>query len=202
MLSSEYENAQRQEKLARLVPFLIGEMPFCGDLIKHLTPRIAGELSLIGNAFICGGEPTRGDVFNFLWRLNPAFARPEALSLRARFIRWRLKWVVSRVDLARVRVKIREYLDDQFLDSHTGVKADDKDEKPEKVTWLAYRAYFFMSHFGMSYIDFMDTPIPVLNQLQKAYLICHGREDEMINKSEIIRARELQKLAKSCLNKS
>lgn len=42
-----------------------------------LTERMRLELQLAGNTFIVGGAPLLGDVFAYLWRLHPHFARPR-----------------------------------------------------------------------------------------------------------------------------
>jgi hypothetical protein len=41
-----------------------------------ITERMRLELTLAGNAFLCGGEPGHGDLFVYLWRLHPEFCRP------------------------------------------------------------------------------------------------------------------------------
>lgn len=69
--------ARAAEIRNRQLAHLAVPAPLCGVPVRHLTPRHVNELRLAGNAFCGGGEqPMRGDIFQFLWRLHPDFARP------------------------------------------------------------------------------------------------------------------------------
>jgi hypothetical protein len=69
--------AQAAEAQARLEAYLPWAAPLLGRPVGTLTWRQAIELTRAGNAFFTAAEPAAADVYQVLWRLNPAFRRPD-----------------------------------------------------------------------------------------------------------------------------
>lgn len=74
---TNYEQAIAREGENRLLAYIGIGRPLFGRLMAAITWRHVLELSLAHNAFLAGTEPTRDDVFHFLWRLDVHFYRPD-----------------------------------------------------------------------------------------------------------------------------
>jgi len=72
-----FEQALAEEKQNRELAYLHIAAPLLGCQVVTLTWRHVVELTLAENAFFTGGEPSRADVYQLLWRLNPCFRRPD-----------------------------------------------------------------------------------------------------------------------------
>lgn len=84
-----FEKARAEERFNRLLAYLSRAPALSGCPVVPITARAIIELETFGNACVAGGEATKEAVFDFLWRLNPDFARPlpgrERLLLGRRF---------------------------------------------------------------------------------------------------------------------
>lgn len=134
-VNEKFLAARAAEQRNRLIAYLPGPEPVCGVLIRHLTPRASAELSIAGNAFAVGGVPSLGDVFQFLWRLHPAFARPHRI-LRGRRV-WQLVAAYGlRTGLARARLASqvrRLVLADAVREIEAYLAAVNQDRPPQDV---------------------------------------------------------------------
>jgi hypothetical protein len=78
-LNEPFQKALQHESDNRRLASLRLARPLLGQFVVALTWRHVMELSLAGNAFFTGREPTAKDFYLLLWRLNPAFRRPDGI---------------------------------------------------------------------------------------------------------------------------
>ncbi|HVT74585.1 MAG TPA: hypothetical protein VHD61_15735 [Lacunisphaera sp.] len=131
-----FEEARFREEQNRLLAYLPFSRPLLGLPVVTLTWRILLELTLAGNAFVRPVEPTRDDVYQFLWRLHPCFRRPagDLPNLPAGSFqpsRWRC--FLARVDCWRVsrhyrpnaiEFQIRRWLEEARQDAPRNDRGD------------------------------------------------------------------------------
>lgn len=161
--------AREREHLNRALAFAGVSWTLLGCDCVQLTPRHRLELQLGGNAFAIGMKPLLGDVFQLLWRLNPAF-RVRPITLRSFMAHWCLKRSVKRMHAEKASGAIHAYLaamlqdlPETSSDSHTGAG------QPEKyLHWMSVESFFFIKQAGLTFAEYLDTPYLVLQQWHRA----------------------------------
>jgi hypothetical protein len=186
--------ARERERLNRSLAFVSAfTWTVCGTEIVHLTPRHRLELRMTGNAF---GHallhPMKGDVFQFLWRLNPAYSRKLKFHPLA-LICFMALWIrVKFIDVELASRQIHRYLADMIQDLPEEALENETIPTGEQdaVCSIAQEAHFFLSNFpnilaldGKSY---MDTPYLVLQQLARAHRLANDENPRFINESDSI----------------
>lgn len=167
------------EQRRRSVNWLGATVTLCGSPVRPLTPRHVLELRLAGNAFFYGRRALLGDVFDVLWRLNPAFYRPAS---PRRFYDWparsNLTRRVRRLDLFTAERAIHDYLSAAYLD-RPAARADSESGPLEaEPHWIDSFIDTFGSHYAWATPErVLDTPIAQLFQLRRSIGI---RTDEEI----------------------
>jgi hypothetical protein len=185
-VNAKFLAARAAEQRNRLIAYLPGPAPVCGVMIRHLTPRAAAELSLAGNAFAASTPPLRADVFQFLWRLHPAFERPRriapgatllrsvrAYGFRAGLARWRLARYVHRYSLPGAIAEIRAYLSTVYQDApgddDPGTRAARSLVRPPMCWVDNYTLHFLRILPGLTPETMVDVPLARLFQLDREH---------------------------------
>ncbi len=183
------KEARAHERLVRSMAFARVEWTLCGSPAVQLTPRIRLELQLANNAFSNGAAPTRADVFQVLWRLNPRFSRklwPAAWMARRKVSR-----LVMRFDLGKAVEEIAIYLNSMMQDLPEGGD-NEQSANPNSgyVHWMAAEQHFYLSNYnGFSPQDYKDTPYVELQQLYRAYRLNKEEHPNFINYSDTLIGR-------------
>lgn len=170
--------------------------------IVHLTERHRLELTLVGNAFFAGLDPLLGDVQYFLWRLHPAFCRPDgSCPNRPRFdhgpqdrrlahrVRRHLARRIPHVDLFAAERIIRDYIASTAQDRQTAVNTSNRSGYrspllPDPNSWDDLCDYA-MATWHMTRDEVLDTPRALLFQLHRNRLLCTpGGEIEVFSPSD------------------
>ena len=153
--------------------------------IVHLTERHRLELTVAGNAFFTGQDPLLGDVQIFLWRLHPAFFRPDGshpnqphqtLPGDGRKARQALARHIPRVDLFAAERIIRAYIAQTAQDRQTSTNTSNRSGYrspllPDPNSWDDLCDYA-MATWHMSRDEALDTPRALLFQLHRNRLLC------------------------------
>lgn len=191
-MNAAFTAARAREDRLRLEAHL----PFAGDILGvrqvPLTWRHLIELSRAGNAFFHAAEPTADDVFDYLWRLHPAFRRPDgelanlnhaALTRGAprpsRFVSWCARLFVSsiarRISPNLLEKCIRSRIADAFMDRPSG----SKDEAAHVSPLLALPTWYDLavSELGLGAIEY---PVALTFQALRVRGIQHGHADQYI----------------------
>lgn len=174
-LKEARENERTNRGLAMAgVPWTI-----CGLLVVPLTPRHRLELQLARNAFAEGLQPSKLDLFNLLWRLNPDFKRAPQWLSKAWWARRKVVAAVRGAELVSVTLQIYEYLEVMLQDLPESRDGADGGGLGGYVHWLGNEEHFYCSTYGGFTPDiFKDTPYLELQQLFRAWRIEHERDDE------------------------
>lgn len=162
----------------------------CGSQAVQLTPRMRLEFQLAQNAFAMGGEPTRADVFQILWRLHPEFSR-AAISPRSWLAHYRTTKLVKRLNLDRATEEISVYLNAMMQDLPEGGESGESSNPPQNyVHWMATEQHFYLTHYnGFSPEVYKDTPYVELQQLYRAYRLATEEHPNFINYSDTLVGR-------------
>lgn len=180
--------ARAKERQNRAIAF--SEIPWtvCGLDVVVLTPRHRLEFQLVENAFALGGVPTRADLLQFLWRLNPRFTKRVWMLSPAWFARRRVARIARKVDLAEAAREIYTYLSAMLQDLPGDSGGRDTLNPPELyVHWLAGEINFYLTRYnGFSIPILMDTPYLVLQQLYRAARLASEEHPNFINESDRI----------------
>lgn len=181
------EQAKAKEHENRVIAFADTEIPLFGGRwwVRPMNYRDAARLELAGCAIVRGGVPSHEDAFKFLSCMLGLSGDENA---RKRKRLWRQLREYTGEQIAE---EVGKYCDGIFQDRVMAAKQSDEVYASEKnpVHFCAHSASFFMRHFGMTFEAAMTTPIPVLNQLKRSWFIAQGRGDEIVDKSDILRAR-------------
>lgn len=216
-LSPAFLEARAAEQRRRLIAYLPIAEPITLVVrgrpvpvaVVHLTQRIRSELGLAENAFLAGLAPLRGDVFQLLWRLSPAWRRPLRPmwlrvhpSRRARPLpRWRsllaygwhagwaharLGRLVDRCDLRAAEAGIARWIEGQYQDEPARPVVG---SAPAEVSTAPARCgldavcQHFATWLGIDPLTVPDVPIPLLHQWHRDWLIATGRSEAVIDPS-------------------
>lgn len=160
-----------RERENRAIAFAYITRTVCGREIRAMTPRDRLDLQNLGNAFTHALEPLEGDVFVFLWILDPRRRRGSG-PLAAALNSWRQFWLrrhVKRLNLQAAIRSIRIYLVAQLQDTPEHGTEGTLDQSPW-VHWIAADASFWMNrHGGFTLETYLATPYPVLQQLYRGW---------------------------------
>lgn len=165
-----------------------------GCEVVPLTPRHRLEFQLTRNAFTIGLPPQRGDLLQFLWRLNPAFRRNKWSSVATLFAYARVWLAVAfcnRRTVARdIHLFTRAMLQDMpEARGNAGENAAAKDTA-KYIHWIGGDAAFFLTRFaGFSIETYMDTPLLALQQLIRAWRVANEPDADFINESDRVIGR-------------
>jgi hypothetical protein len=205
----EVEKALRREEEMRVVSMLeLNGVNLCGVEVRLVTPRMELELQAFGNAFACGRAPMREDVFNVLWRMSPHFRRNVSLLcsplawLRREAIGLRVWWAVRvKGELHKMQAEISEHLKWQHQDTIGEVVDDEEggsrqDASDPGAHWAASASYFWQQALGLSFDEYMDTPVARLNQWFRTHMVWTGKRANFLNDSDIIAGRLVRKATK------
>lgn len=186
-----FEQARAREEENRIIAHLPYARPLLGQPIVTLTWRHCLELTLARNAFFTNQAPELGDVFDFIWRLHPAFFRPDGtrpnLPEGARIVaRWRCALVraalaarVRRFSLAAARAAVEAWIDASYQDMPTestnknGSEASAVSRLSPRLTWFdsvvaQYEAGGHSRHYAL------DLGVALSFQMMRARLIASG----------------------------
>lgn len=179
----QLEKRREEESLNRAVAFAGVEVPLFGGAlwIRQMTFRDAAALEIGRNPLVCGGLVDRGHAFNFLaymlgWR-----------GARAIFKRVWLRRFLAKRSLLEIRRELHEYSDVIWQDRV--MPSGDTGKPKYSVHYCGHIAYFCARHFGMSYAEAMNMPIPVFHQLRRAWYHANGRAVEIMDESDKMEAR-------------
>lgn len=179
--------AREGERLTRALAFSEVTWTVCGQQCVVLTPRHRLEFQLVRNAFAAGGGiPSKADVFQFLWRLNPRFKKRVFPLSPSAFDRMRLLMAVRKMDMHDAIRGILGYLGAMLQDLPEGSAGGDSSNPPENyVHWLAGEMNFYLARYnGFTPTSFMDTPYLVLQQLYRAHRLAVEQHPQFINNSD------------------
>lgn len=179
--------ARAAERLNRAMAFARVTRSVLGIECVPLTPRHRLELQLGMNAFSCGAsmEALEGDVFQFLWQLNPAWLRWQPITLRAT-VAWRkIKAVVKWVPIEDQRRAVMEYLAAMLQDlPECGGERDSANPAEGYVHWMAAEAAYYMRFFNYTLETYKDESYLVLQQLYRARELATDPDATFINASD------------------
>lgn len=173
----------------RFWSFLCHPAPHVLCPIVHLTERHRLELTFAGNAFFTGQNPLLGDVQLFLWRLHPAFFRPDGscpnhqrhdprgpLDLsHGRRARRQLARRIPHVDLFAAERIIQAYIATTGQDQQTSIPESNHTGYrspllPDPNYWDDLLDYA-METWGMTRDEVLDTPRALIFQLHRNRLL-------------------------------
>ena len=182
--------ALEREHLNRGMAFVGVPWTLVGCDVLHLAPRHRLELQMTGNAFMGGAvQPLAGDIFQFLWRLHPKFAR-KVRSLPVLWAYAALKRRVRRCNQAKAKAAIVAYLGAMLQDlpeDNGKAEAQRRVDAANYVHWMATEAHFYLTIYrGMTIDAYMDTPYLALQQLFRAYRLANEEDPTFINASDRI----------------
>lgn len=189
---SAYDDAVAREEENRVLAYLGVGRPLFGLMLAGLTWRHVLELSLARNAFFIGREPTRQEVFDFLWRLNlhyerpngklvnwPADARRPGLIGRS-LTRMRCRYIAYSLPVAVLEKTIRAWINESWQDMPVG----EPDKQGSAFSKLAPRLNWFdtiSSYFAFDRLDtVLDCPVALTFQRIRADFIRNGKESRCI----------------------
>lgn len=178
--------AREQERQNRALAFSDVPWTVCGLEVVVLTPRHRLEFQLIRNPFASGGNVTHKAIYQFLWRLNPAFKKRVWFGSAAWFARKQVTKVAASLDIDEARFEILSYLGAMLQDLPEGGDGEDSSNPPENyVHWLACEMCFYLKRFpGFTREMLMDTPYLVLQQLYRAHRLEIEKHPHFINESD------------------
>ncbi len=178
-----FKAARDRERLHRALAFADVPWTICGLTCAHLTPGHRVELQLAGNALACGLLPKKGDVFQILWRLNPAFSRK--IGFRGWLAKRRVVRAVRMAQESAAALEVLEYMTAMMQDlPESSESADSSNPAGNYVHWMAGEAAFFMSRFNMAFREYRETPYLILQQLHRGYRLSHELDPQFINASD------------------
>lgn len=183
------KEARAHERLVRSMAFARVPWTLCGSEAVQLTPRIRLEFQLAHNAFAVGGEPTKADVFQVLWRLHPRFSRkPGLVSWLARR---RVTRLVMRADLVKAAQEISLYVNSMMQDlPEGGDSGNSQNPQAGYVHWMAAEQHFYLTQYnGFSPDIYKDTPYVELQQLYRAHRMTVEEHPNFINYSDTLIGR-------------
>ena len=159
----EASRAFRQEQLEG---FLGIEPRLCGVEVRPLTPRMAMELELAGNAFFDLREDVRaGDVLQFIFRVSATYQTgPMGFVKRCRLRS--LKAHLFRLNAEGVIAEVKEYIRRTHAARPSFRRSAQPDYVPSDSCWLSHlmdglcRWYPHLSFDGV-----LDTPYRIIWQL-------------------------------------
>ncbi len=191
-INPQYLAARSAEIRNRQLAHVAVPAPLCGVAVRHLTPRHVNELRLEANAFFLGGLIRRADVFQFLWRLHPEFARPcrAPLGRGPELLRnvwsygWRAGWARRALVLAVARApvlpairEIQQYLaavhqDNPAADETSGGAGGRRPALGPPISWLDnYVLHFLRICPGWTPDEIIDYPFARLLQLHREEIL-------------------------------
>jgi hypothetical protein len=186
-----FQKARAEERLNRMLAYLPMAPSLCGLPVVPITPRHRLELEAAGNAFFSNKRPLRGDVLDFLWRLNHCFRRvngempnlrgntPRPSSLACRLMRWRMRRVVTsrKFDLDAAASEIKGRIAVAYQDQAGSAESGEfRSELKADRFWLDGFEAFYCGNWGWSYDVMLDTPIALLFQLYREHCLMKGIE--------------------------
>ena len=183
-----FKEAQDREHLNRALAFANVPWTLLGCEVVQLTPRHRLEMQLGGNAFARGLAPLQGDVFQFLWRLNPAF-QARLTTIRSFRAYRRLKQAVRGIPTERAAREIAGYLAAMLQDMPEVSTNGSDDTADNYVHWMAVESLVFMTGCGLKFAEYLDTPYLVLQQWHRARQVGRDNSPPFINESDRIANR-------------
>lgn len=181
-----YDEALAQERRIREEAFLGVNPRICGIEIQNVTPFLLARLNLIQSPFLIGGNPSHGQIIQFLWVLSSSFSTDS--EQRDCFIENTTKLLADR--WTEAEIAIDEFIRDTFLDSPRG----DGGECVPYVTGIAWLIYSMARDpFRWTRDQTLHTPLREIYQLVR----CHRLDNRGILFNEIsdnVKARFLDEL--------
>lgn len=182
--------ARENERMARYCAFAGLSLPILGLECVQLTPRHRLEFEMAGNAFSVGVEAGRADVFQFLWRLNPAWRKGQPITWAATRAWWKIHRVIYNTSAVRLEGAILDYLGMMLQDLPEGDanlgRSRSVNPDGNYVTWIASEADFYMRTYGMGLEEYRHMPYLVLQQLFRVYRMATEEDPSFINHSDKI----------------
>lgn len=146
------QEAIEREEQTREAPFLNIPFPIAGLSVPPLTLRQFLKLRLMGNPFVCGGDPTAGDVAAFLYVVT------NQTGERSEFAR-----SIAGEDFLKACEDIQQYKEESFFDRGAITGAENRSYWSEPADLVD----LFGREYGWDLATVMDTPIAVILQLTK-----------------------------------
>jgi hypothetical protein len=181
--------AREAERFARYAAFAGLSLPILGLECEQLTPRHRLEFEMAQNAFSVGREASRADVFQFLWRMSPAWRKGQPITISATLAWWRIHRVIYRHPLPDIEAAILDYIGMMLQDlpeAEAGSGSGSVNPSSNYVTWVACESDFYMRTYGMMFSEYYRTPYLVLQQLYRAYRLATEDNATFINSSDRI----------------
>jgi len=172
-----------RERIARARVFSDIPWTVAGCELIHMTPRHRLELQMVGNSFFRGSYPTKADIFQFLWRLNPRFTR-RAGSVRGWMAKRHVAKEVKRRTVLELAIEIQEFKETMLQDMPEATTGSGGSASKNAVHWLAAESYFYATHGLIPVKDYLDTPYLQLQQLFRAHRMTLDQDAQFINKSD------------------
>lgn len=195
-LYPELDTQIEKEETLRKVAVISDLLPLLGTWVKPLTPRIGARLEFAGSPFLDGRRAMLRDVAMFMWLVHPRWMPDNELSWfrtpRAKAERVRIEYMVARCDLWHFEAEIRQFVLDNYQDA-PGCR--DEDYEGPRCYGPVISASLCMKEWGLSFEQYMDTPVLILNQLFRVYQ--HANDaGRPLNKSDGIVGRIIKDLWK------
>lgn len=191
--TTNYEQAVAHEEALRRLGWMQVAFPLLTVPQVALTWRHVAELTYARNAYFAMAEPTAHDQWLFLWRLHPAFTRPDGTQpnrragsgapragriavLRARAHVWQAS---RRLDPLRTESRIVRRIEEAYLDvpAEGSKGGETRGSLSLKNYWLDFFVQYFVNR-GHSVDQALDTGVAQSFQILRAELIDKGEGDE------------------------
>jgi len=192
MEKPDYRSVFREECDTRAALAIAPTVPLMGFSVRVMTARMLAELEFVENPLVLGCVTANPEeILAFVWRIHPAFARPAPWyrSFRASLTRARIRLAIRRRGLVKANAACLRYMQAINQDAVSG-GGDGPRQRKEMAHWTVAGSAFYRTAFGLTHSDYMDTPVPVLNQLYRVYLDQHGESRQVHNESDTIYIRE------------
>ena len=144
-------------RVEQLEGFLRMEPDLCGVPVVPLTPRIALELELAGNAFFSRGQPlTAEDVVQFVHRISVGYRAGDRKQIR------RLSRLLYD---KKAPAALQAYLERSHGACPSYGKKESKDVSLSDACWASYLVDRLSHRYGWSVDQVLDTPYRIIWQM-------------------------------------
>lgn len=152
LANPKVQAAIEREEETREAPFLGIPFPIAGIPVPPLTLRQFLKLRLMGSPFVCGGNPTAGDVAAFLYVVT------NQTGDKAEFAR-----SIAGADFLKACEDIQAYKEESFFDRGATTGAENRSYWSEPADLVD----LFGREYGWNLETVMGTPIAAILQLLK-----------------------------------
>lgn len=183
-----FEEAVAFEEENRRLAYLRLGRPLLGLPTGALTWRSVIELSLLNNAFFSTAEPTRHDVFQFLWRVHAYYTQPGGRNTNLPSSASKPSWLDRRLasyhcHLAAIQtapnhqeMPIRQWVDLAYQDSPSVKRPGEFVSLfAPRLFWYDAIVQFFLEK-GITSDVVLDMPVALTFQMLRMHYIAIGDE--------------------------